>query len=270
MNQVYRTLAISGVSFSLFTVLNLGSTRTIAASLQDFPVPPEDIPSWVNPKLIAFAEYDYTLTQGGLGQYTNLIKGPESLFNETQSGLDISGLVGDWRWVAGVGWEASVSTEFTNSTAPPIVIPFIIENARVPTKVKRIKRLLDIEIPDSYSLVGCDVSTEVPTDIVKPLMCSQFGNKNQIEFTATITPQPKEVRINLFFQKKGPLENFINTSQTDVIRLKYDRLFDQCEPIPEPTSTLGLLALGTLGAASTLKRKLKPSKYEEKETTKVG
>jgi hypothetical protein len=40
--------------------------------------------------------------------------------------------------------------------------------------------------------------------------------------------------------------------------------------IPEPASTLGLLALGTLGAASTLKRKLKPSKSTEKETTKVG
>jgi hypothetical protein len=40
--------------------------------------------------------------------------------------------------------------------------------------------------------------------------------------------------------------------------------------VPEPTSTLSLLALGTLGAASTLKRKLKPSKSTEKETTKVG
>jgi hypothetical protein len=40
--------------------------------------------------------------------------------------------------------------------------------------------------------------------------------------------------------------------------------------VPEPTSTLGFLALGTLGAASTLKRKLKPSKSAEKETTKVG
>ena len=39
---------------------------------------------------------------------------------------------------------------------------------------------------------------------------------------------------------------------------------------PEPTSTLGLLALGTLGAVSTLKRKLKPSQSTEKETTKVG
>jgi len=42
------------------------------------------------------------------------------------------------------------------------------------------------------------------------------------------------------------------------------------ELIPEPTSTLSLLALGTLGAASTLKRKLKPSKSTGKETTKVG
>ena len=40
--------------------------------------------------------------------------------------------------------------------------------------------------------------------------------------------------------------------------------------VPEPTSTFGLLTLGTLGAASTLKRKLKSSKSAEKETTKVG
>ena len=40
--------------------------------------------------------------------------------------------------------------------------------------------------------------------------------------------------------------------------------------VPEPTSTLGFLVLGTLGAASTLKRKLKTSKSTKKETTKVG
>ncbi len=42
------------------------------------------------------------------------------------------------------------------------------------------------------------------------------------------------------------------------------------EAVPESTSTLSLLALGTLGAASTLKRKLKPSQSTEKETTKVS
>jgi hypothetical protein len=40
--------------------------------------------------------------------------------------------------------------------------------------------------------------------------------------------------------------------------------------MPEPASTLGLFALSTLGAASTIKRKLKPSQSTEKETTKVG
>jgi hypothetical protein len=40
--------------------------------------------------------------------------------------------------------------------------------------------------------------------------------------------------------------------------------------IPEPSSTLGFLALGTLGAALTIKRKLKPSQSTEKETTKVS
>ena len=39
---------------------------------------------------------------------------------------------------------------------------------------------------------------------------------------------------------------------------------------PEPTSSLGLLALGTLGAASTLKRKLKSSKSPEKNIEKVS
>jgi hypothetical protein len=41
-------------------------------------------------------------------------------------------------------------------------------------------------------------------------------------------------------------------------------------PVPEPSSILSLLALGTLGAASTLKRQLKSSKSSEKETTKVS
>lgn len=40
--------------------------------------------------------------------------------------------------------------------------------------------------------------------------------------------------------------------------------------VPESNSPLNLLALGALGAASTLKRQLKPSKSSEKETTKVG
>jgi hypothetical protein len=40
--------------------------------------------------------------------------------------------------------------------------------------------------------------------------------------------------------------------------------------VPEPNSLLGLFAIGTLGAASTLKRKLKSSQSTEKKPTKVG
>lgn len=36
-------------------------------------------------------------------------------------------------------------------------------------------------------------------------------------------------------------------------------------PVPEPSSLLGLLALGTLGTGATLMRKLKTSKFTEKE-----
>jgi hypothetical protein len=43
-----------------------------------------------------------------------------------------------------------------------------------------------------------------------------------------------------------------------------------CPPIPEPSTVLSLLTLGTLGAGSAIKRKLKSSKTSENETTKVG
>jgi hypothetical protein len=57
------------------------------------------------------------------------------------------------------------------------------------------------------------------------------------------------------------LPNCTKTTYTD---------FKQTTKIPEPSSILGILALGTLGAASTLKRKLKSSQSTKKETTKVG
>ncbi len=88
---------IATVTTATFVILNLSNTNSLAASVHSFPVPAEDIPSWVDPELIAFAGYDYAVTEGGLGQYTTLIKGSESLFDETLSGL--SSLVGDWSYI---------------------------------------------------------------------------------------------------------------------------------------------------------------------------
>ncbi|NEP89178.1 MAG: PEP-CTERM sorting domain-containing protein [Okeania sp. SIO2C2] len=42
------------------------------------------------------------------------------------------------------------------------------------------------------------------------------------------------------------------------------------KPMPEPTSILGFLTLGTLGTVSTLKRKLNSSKSIDKELEKVS
>ncbi|GCA77357.1 hypothetical protein MiTe_04211 [Microcystis aeruginosa NIES-2520] len=80
-------------------------------------------------------------------------------------------------------------------------------------------------------------------------------------------------RSNPTIQLLGPLAtNLLLASTDDFIMDGTSGIdFTNLEPkVPEPSSTLSLLALGTLGAASTFKRKLKPSKSAEKETTKVG
>ncbi|MDB9414606.1 matrixin family metalloprotease [Microcystis aeruginosa] len=64
----------------------------------------------------------------------------------------------------------------------------------------------------------------------------------------------------------------LKQSDIDLLKEAGYKVSLQARPrsIPEPTSTLSLIALCTLGAASTLKRKLKSSKSSEKETTTVS
>jgi len=116
--------------------------------------------------------------------------------------------------------------------------------------------------------------TDNPNDKVGKL-CGVFEKKpKQLKFFARITPQPNFAKLIVKLTKRPipPLnENFLGINQDqDSISFTETILFDQCKPIPEPSTVLSLLALGTLGAASTFKRKLKPSKSAEKETTKVG
>jgi hypothetical protein len=71
----------------------------------------------------------------------------------------------------------------------------------------------------------------------------------------------QEVSVNDFVQQVSSPNQFCRTTDDEIT----------CgEPVPEPSTIMGLLALGTLGDASTLKRKLKPSKSSEKEPTKVS
>lgn len=62
----------------------------------------------------------------------------------------------------------------------------------------------------------------------------------------------------------------IDTTNPNTVTIYNGVRWGWTNTIPEPSSVLGLLALGTIGAASTLKRKLKPSKSTEKETEKIS
>jgi hypothetical protein len=56
----------------------------------------------------------------------------------------------------------------------------------------------------------------------------------------------------------GKTETFLGTTKVDTTTIfKITDFKSKKVTVPEPTSTLSILALGTLGAASTLKRKLK-------------
>ena len=64
------------------------------------------------------------------------------------------------------------------------------------------------------------------------------------------------------------LRSLFNNDRTALTEIK--QTFSQKKEVLEPTSILSLIALGTLGAASTLKRKLKSSKSADKELEKVS
>lgn len=97
------------------------------------------------------------------------------------------------------------------------------------------------------------------------------GNTNDIPdiihdaITTFPNPDDKDKKIKKVFVRFGSRTNkdpFFSLDSFDAKEIH--------TPVPETTSTLSLLSLGILGAGATLKRKLKPSNFIEKETTKVG
>jgi len=68
-------------------------------------------------------------------------------------------------------------------------------------------------------------------------------------------------------QSAPPAPRFSNPSTTEFESCK---LPPKLPTVPEPTSTISLIALGTLGVGATLKRKLKSSKSSEKDNTKIS
>ena len=247
---------------------SINKNHTIAASLEDIPLPPEDIPSWVKPDLIAFAGYDYRLTEGREGEYTTLVKGSESLFDETQSG--ISELIGDWSWISGVGWSTTANSTETQS------ITHHWKNVRVPTNQKTFDQR--IELMGGQTAINVGVTTDNEDEYLDfdwHVETDEDTGKDIIVIKSIINPQPNDVFVKIFFKEQNVNpDNLLNSldlspSQTSII-IEQGWILDQCEPVPEPTSTLSLLSLGILGAGATLKRKLKPSNSIDKEITKIG
>jgi hypothetical protein len=97
-----------------------------------------------------------------------------------------------------------------------------------------------------------------------------FAPGSQLDFaTATYTVQPGLVNDGLADYDIELIEA-IDEQGNNITSQFVTRQTLDVQPVPESSSTLGFLALGTLGAASTLKRKLKQSKSVEKELEKVS
>lgn len=98
------------------------------------------------------------------------------------------------------------------------------------------------------------------------------GDEQYINFMATIRII-KTINNTYYFSGEDSgvsLTGTYNGTQVSFSSIISGNTHYTAVPCPEPSSTLILLALGTLGAASTLKRELKHSKLSEKELTKAS
>jgi hypothetical protein len=263
MRRKYFSEAIFMKSLTLSLALGTAVVATFAFN-KDAParalsigdIPNEEIPSWLDLDRYALAYYDYRLTPGLIGQYTTFEAGSQSLFDETQSGIEsVSGLT----WIAGQGYVSNEVGSVPTAT-------YTWKNVRVPTNQKNFKQAIDFI--GGVKILGITVTTDDPKDVIEFPTFVFLEPQNILVINATIKPQPNTVTVKVSFTDKLPPNNLLFASTPIVIEQGY--ILDQCTPIPEPSSTLGFLALGTLGAASILKRKLKSSKFLEMETTKVS
>ncbi|UZO78104.1 MULTISPECIES: PEP-CTERM sorting domain-containing protein [Microcystis] len=121
-------------------------------------------------------------------------------------------------------------------------------------------------LASAWSTVEPGANTIVPFSIPIVGEVSFNGSQDWIPFIGTAVGS---VTFSDPLQESVALSFALETQAGSLTGTIFSNGVADCS-VPEPTSTLSLLALGTLGAASTLKRKLKSSKSSEKETTKVG
>lgn len=149
----------------------------------------------------------------------------------------------------------------------PIGNGFLFKNG-ILTISKNGQNFLTADIPSL--LIDDEALSPFGNNIFGGLEITDFNLSSQfiqdyISFIADNPQFPPE----LFGRTSIPVTNLIRNNQSFESTLELQSIAASTK-VPEPTSTLSFLALGTLGAASTLKRQIKSSKPSEKETTKVG
>ncbi|AKE65664.1 hypothetical protein MYAER_3326 [Microcystis aeruginosa NIES-2549] len=180
---------------------------------------------------------DYALLSGGVGDLTDGII-PTQNWND----IEVPDGTGPY-----VGWE----------NRNPVITFNFADTVRINS--------VTVHVSDSNGLGG----VSVPQSILLSMGSSNYDS-------GTLTDPPSAAPTSYTFSglnfSGSSLQLTLNrrTAWVFASEVTFDGELLGVQPVPEPTSTLGFLALGTLGAASTLKRKLKPSQSIEKETTKVG
>ena len=125
---------------------------------------------------------------------------------------------------------------------------------------------------EAYLRSNADMTSIEYIGDIKITFATSTGTTLPVNFPIPINQLPMQIGGSVDYTNWIPIlpigfltQKYIVTGQQGAFQGKVTKV-----KTPESTSNITFLALGTLGAASTLKRQIKSSKPSEKETTKVG
>lgn len=225
-----RMLCISVVAVTLLVGALAGPA--LALSLADIPT--DQLPDWyfdANPDDVAFAYYDLRLTPGLEGQYTDLEKGSNSLFRESVSGISELDPNDEWSWVEGTGWTINIDGDPS--------VTFHWGNARQDRWIKRFRQSFIFRggIPDTDNIT---IRTDSDNDHIKKVNVGWSPTTGNLILDYDIWPQPNDVWVTVPFRTLSPAV------------VEQGWVLDQCTPIPEPLTAIGVL-LASMGGAAALR-----------------
>ena len=244
LNDVQAKIAGTGLISGSVDILNVGSSTPTLAQLQAYDaVLFFSDTSFANPTTFGNVLADYVDAGGGVVQAT---------FSFWSTFIDIGGR---WRAQNYDVWQPGGQSQRRNLTLGTIYDPSNPILAGVTS--------FNGGSSSYYNTVGSLNPGAVAV--------ADWSNGVPLIAVNTSTFAGKIAGLN-FYPPSSDARSDFWLSSTDGALLMANSLnfVTQQVSVPEPNSLLGLFAIGTLGAASTLKRKLKPSKSAKKETTKVG